>query len=307
MVVLPALVAIVSGWALAGTAQAAGTNMTFSLTEPSIVANGTSQVTGTATVRDATDAVVPGDTVTFSAALADLVTLSPTTPCTTGSQGTSAAAGSSGGFDLPGAPDSASVSLAMPIVVATGNAASYTASVSSHPGPVVPSGAVQFLDNRQLIASCLAQPIVNGKATCTVAYGSAGNHTITARYLCDSNFTAAASSPATISVITAAQAILGKVTAMTGCSFYYTPRYTRIIVLSVRNVSTEGTVTVTCKGGGCPHGKGDHEGSTPQALRGQTQERMRDRRRRSRPQVQEPAPVRRHSDHHDRGPPALGG
>jgi hypothetical protein len=42
---------------------------------------------------------------------------------------------------------------------------------------------------------------------------------------------------------------------MTSWSFYYTPAYTRIITLTVKNVSIKATVTVTCKGGGCPYSK----------------------------------------------------
>jgi len=168
----------------------------------------------------------------------------------------SRASGSTGGVDLPVGPDTASVALTVLTTVTSGQQTTYSAAVSpraERPGPVVPSGSVQFLDNGQPIASCAAQPLSNGGATCTITYGSPGMHSITARYAGDLNFTSETSSTKTITVVKPPPRVLGKITAMTQWSFYYTPTYTRVLVLLVKDASVKAIVTVKCHGRGCPY------------------------------------------------------
>ncbi|MGZ6666048.1 MAG: Ig-like domain-containing protein [Solirubrobacteraceae bacterium] len=168
----------------------------------------------------------------------------------------STVSGSSGGVVLPVARDATSVALTIPATVTSGHDATFSATVSppsDRRGPVVPSGAVQFLDNGGAIPFCAAQPLSNGRATCMITYRSAGVHRITTRYAGDPNFTSATSSTEAITVVAPRPQILRKVSAMIQWSFYYTPTYTRVLVLLVKGASTKAVVTVNCHGRGCPY------------------------------------------------------
>jgi hypothetical protein len=79
----------------------------------------------------------------------------------------------------------------------TGQAVTFTATVAaSGSGSGTPTGNAEFFDGGTAIAACggSAGNPVNGSgvATCTVTYTGAGNHTITAQYLGDSNYNASA-------------------------------------------------------------------------------------------------------------------
>ncbi|HET9093759.1 MAG TPA: Ig-like domain-containing protein [Solirubrobacteraceae bacterium] len=85
----------------------------------------------------------------------------------------------------------------------TGQSVTYTATVAPGVGgPAAPSGTMEFLDGGTPIGGCGAQPIVNGVATCTLAYAAAGAHMITAAYGGDPNF--GASSSAAVAVTASA-------------------------------------------------------------------------------------------------------
>ena len=91
------------------------------------------------------------------------------------------------------------------LVVSSGSPAigadvTYTATVTPvDTGAALPSGAVEFVDAGTAIGSCASQSLTAGSssstATCTLSYGSAGSHSITATYLGDVNFTGSASPP----------------------------------------------------------------------------------------------------------------
>lgn len=168
---------------------------------------------------------------------------------TTGSTTT----GSSGAMRLSVAPSWSTVSLAVPGSARVGKATTYTLAVApGTAGPIAPTGSAQFFDSGRVIAACGNQAVIAGRATCTLAYKRAGSHVITARYDGDGNFTGATSGAKKITILPAR--ILGKVAAQMQWSFYYTPTYTKVLVLLVKNVSPTATVTVTCRGSGCPYG-----------------------------------------------------
>ena len=167
------------------------------------------------------------------------------------------------------------MSLSVPGSVLLGLRATYLARVSppgSRPGPTVPSGSVAFFDNGQPVVSCGSQPLVSGIARCTIAYDALGQHTITAQYSGDANFTGAASPAQTIGVVPvavpastvsapAAQTtpvdppptpVLGIVNSSMLWSFYFTPHYTAVRALSVDGVPAAASVLVRCRGRGCP-------------------------------------------------------
>jgi Bacterial Ig-like domain (group 3) len=152
--------------------------------------------------------------------------------------------------------------------VNVGQITTYTASVAPpnvRPGPVLPSGSVEFLDGGQPIGGCTSQPVVGGGATCTVTYPTPGTHAITARYGGDANFISSASSSQTVTVVTPpapppgpptsgqppAQQVLGTITATMQWTFNFTPQYTKVLAL-VLNGAHQTTVTVRCAGRGCP-------------------------------------------------------
>ena len=123
-------------------------------------------------------------------------------------------------------------------------------------GPVAPSGTITFLDAGQPVGGCPDQPLTasNGlwTATCTVAYGQPGTHAITARYSGDSNFSGSASAPATVSVHGLRRKVLGTLTPTMQWTFFFTPRYTTIRVFVINGVPRGATVSMTCRGRGCP-------------------------------------------------------
>lgn len=76
----------------------------------------------------------------------------------------------------------------------TGQTVTYTATVSAAaPGGGTPTGTVAFKDGVATIAGCGSQALSGGTATCSLAYASAGSHTITAIYAGSADYTTSTS------------------------------------------------------------------------------------------------------------------
>ena len=151
--------------------------------------------------------------------------------------------------------DASSILLNVSNSVNVGVSTVYTVTVAPpavRPGPVEPSGSVEFLDGGQPIGSCLNQELTNGGATCTVTYRAARTHTISARYLGDANFTGSTSLAEPVSAVPVPAHVLGTITSTLQWTFYYTRWYTEVRALVVNGVPNGATVRVTCRGGGCP-------------------------------------------------------
>ncbi|MBV9800909.1 MAG: Ig-like domain repeat protein [Solirubrobacterales bacterium] len=167
----------------------------------------------------------------------------------------STAPGSTGNLILPVSPDSTSVSLSVSTPATVHQSTTITAVVTpptTRPGPVKPSGSVEFFADGTSIPSCGAQAVVNSTATCTLTYNAPGQHTITAVYGGDSNF-GRSTSPAVIeSVVLPRAPILGNVRSTMEWTFSYTASYTKVLLLLVNGAATGDSVVVTCHGRGCP-------------------------------------------------------
>jgi len=152
-------------------------------------------------------------------------------------------------------PDSTTTVLDASSTVDVGASTTYTATVAppaARTGPVEPTGSVQFLDGGQQIGSCADQPLTNGAATCTLTYATAGQHSITARYLGDPNFNGSSSPAESVSVAPVPTGVLGTISSTMQWAFYYTPSYTRVHNLVVNGVPAGADVVVSCSGHGCP-------------------------------------------------------
>ncbi len=170
----------------------------------------------------------------------------------------STAPGSTGSLNLSIGKDSTSVLLQIPSSATTGRAVTYSAQVSppaNRPGPIEPTGTVQFSDNGQTIASCASQPIVSGTATCTVKYKRAGAHSITAQYGGDANFSGSGAPTAHVSVVALRARIIGNLSDTMQWNFHFTSSYTRVLQLIVNGASPGDIIRVTCHGVGCPFTK----------------------------------------------------
>ncbi|MBV9415679.1 MAG: Ig-like domain repeat protein, partial [Solirubrobacterales bacterium] len=137
-----------------------------------------------------------------------------------------AVAGSSSPVDvLSVSRDSTVTSLWVPQKIVAGESATFIAQVSPpavRPGPLEPTGTVEFFGGGKPIAGCLAQPIGPTGATCSITYVATGRRAITARYQGDANFDPSASTPQTAHV-----AAHARITSTMRWSFYYTSTYTR--------------------------------------------------------------------------------
>lgn len=76
---------------------------------------------------------------------------------------------------------------------ATGQSVTYTAKVVPASGSVGPTGTVAFSDGSGVIASCAAQQLTLGQATCVVQYANKGINAITATYSGDANYAGSSS------------------------------------------------------------------------------------------------------------------
>ena len=91
-----------------------------------------------------------------------------------------------------------------PNPVGTGTIVTYTATVSPiAPGAGIRTGTVTFFRNGSPICSSVAIN-ANGQATCSFAYGGAGNYNITATYGGDGNFNASTTSSAFVQSVVGA-------------------------------------------------------------------------------------------------------
>jgi Bacterial Ig-like domain (group 3) len=159
-------------------------------------------------------------------------------------------AGSSSPVDvLSGSRDSTVTSLYVSKTIVAGEPITFIAQVSppaARPGPLEPTGTVEFFNGRNRIRGCHAQPIGPTGATCTVTYASTGTRAITARYQGDGNFSPSASRPHTARIVARA-----RITSTMRWSFFFTPAYTRVVGLMLRGAA-HARVLVTCHGRGCP-------------------------------------------------------
>ena len=162
----------------------------------------------------------------------------------------SAVAGSASAVDaLSVARDSTATSLFVPSAIVTGEPTTFIAQVSppaARPGPLEPTGTVEFLNGGKPIAGCGAQPIGPAGAICTITYLSTGTRAITARYQGDGNFNPSASRPGTARI-----AARARITSTMRWSFNYTATYTKVLRLIVHGAGNT-RVMVTCHGKGCP-------------------------------------------------------
>ncbi len=152
-------------------------------------------------------------------------------------------------------PDSTATSLEVPSSANVGSSATYTASVAppaARPGPIEPTGSIEFLDGGQPIAACASQPTSEGQATCTVTFTGSGGHEISARYTGDANFSGSSSPTESVSAVPAPTSVLGTITSTMQWAFFYTPSYTKVRNLVVNGVLSGATVLVKCHGQGCP-------------------------------------------------------
>jgi hypothetical protein len=162
----------------------------------------------------------------------------------------SAVAGSSSPVDvLSVSRDSTATSLYAATTIVAGEPTTFIAQVSPpavRPGPLEPTGTVEFLNGGKPIAGCRARPIGPTGATCTITYVSTGTRAITARYQGDGNFDPSASRPQTPRVVARA-----RITSTMRWSFFYTRTYTRVVGLILRGAAHT-RIVVTCRGQGCP-------------------------------------------------------
>lgn len=162
----------------------------------------------------------------------------------------SAVAGSSSPVDvLSVSRDSTVTSLYVPKTIVAGEPITFIAQVSPpavRPGPLEPTGTVEFLQGGKPIAGCRAQAIGPIGATCTTTYLATRTRVITARYQGDANFDPSASRPHTARVTARA-----RITSTMRWSFFYTRTYTRVVGLVLRGAAHT-RVLVTCQGKGCP-------------------------------------------------------
>jgi len=152
-------------------------------------------------------------------------------------------------YNLSVGKDATSTALAVSSATpAIGETVTYTATVTpADAGPTEPSGGVEFFDGSTGVGACPSQPLTAGSssstATCTISYGSADTHSITAKYLGDASFNASAPSPAQTVVVSNAPTITIKTPKAGG-------EYTRgqVVHASYSCVAAPGFKLVSCKG-----------------------------------------------------------
>jgi hypothetical protein len=145
------------------------------------------------------------------------------------------------------------VSSANPSV--TGQQVTYTGTVSvTAPGGGTPTGNVEFFDGVTPIAGCggsSGNPLSGSSATCQVTYNAVGSHTITVKYLGDTNYNASPTSASITQTVNQASTTTAVVSSQN-------PSVTG------QQVTYTGTVSVTAPGGGTPTGNIEFfDGVTP--------------------------------------------
>lgn len=139
--------------------------------------------------------------------------------------------------------------------VRVGSKATYTATVAAgHAGPFEPSGAVQFLDHGKTISSCSSQLLALSKgslsAECTVIYKKTRGHAIAAQYVGDAAFRRSASSGEAVTIQPAR--VLGTIKSRMSWRFHFTPKFTTVLQMLMRQVRTGARIAISCRGRGCP-------------------------------------------------------
>ena len=123
----------------------------------------------------------------------------------------------------------------------SGQDVTYTATVTAlAPASGTPSGTASFMDGATTIGGCIAQPLIGGVATCSVAYPGVGSHAITAVYSGDLNF-AGSTSPIFTQTVTPAS-------TSTSLASSVNPSVTG------QSVTVTATVSVVAPGSGAPTG-----------------------------------------------------
>jgi large repetitive protein len=123
----------------------------------------------------------------------------------------------------------------------SGQDVTYTATVTAlSPASGTPSGSASFMDGASTISGCIAQPLIGGVSTCSVAYPGVGSHAITAAYSGDLNFTGSTSPILTETVSPAS--------TLTSLTSSVNPSVTG------QSVPVTVTVTVMAPGSGVPTG-----------------------------------------------------
>ena len=108
------------------------------------------------------------------------------------------------------------------------------------PGSGTPSGTATFMDGAASISGCIAEPLINGVATCSVTYPGVGSHAITAVYSGDPNF-AGSTSPSLTQTVSPAS-------TSTSLGSSVNPSVTG------QSVTITATVNVMAPGAGAPTG-----------------------------------------------------
>jgi hypothetical protein len=111
----------------------------------------------------------------------------------------------------------------------TGQQVTYTGTVAvTAPGSGTPTGNIEFLDSGTAIGTCggISGNALSGTtATCAVTYNAIGSHTITAKYLGDTNYSASPTSSSITQVVNQAAtttAVTGNATSVSGQSVTFT-------------------------------------------------------------------------------------
>lgn len=125
--------------------------------------------------------------------------------------------------------------------VSVGRRVTYTASVT----PMPSGGTVAFVDGTHPITSCAAQPIIAGKASCTIVYSVAGSHAVSAWYSGSPDGAFAGSKAVPGTTMVAYQSTRTSLSASTG-----TPALGTAVVYSARVVPAPNSGTVAFRDGG---------------------------------------------------------
>lgn len=154
-------------------------------------------------------------------------------------------------FPVQAAPTSTTVAVSSR-TVRLRRETTYTAIVQpSYLGAVQPSQGVDFFDNGQPVSACAGRPLTwsgaAAVATCSLSYARVGQHLISARYAGDANFASSISSPAQL-----VDGVVGRIHPILSWSFYYAPRFSKVLVLTLEHLPSGARVHVTCAGRRCP-------------------------------------------------------
>jgi Invasin, domain 3 len=257
----------ISGSATLIQAAPTAPDITLTLTPSTIVADGQSTTTATATIIDGDGNLVSGDNVAFAASDAGVrfspVTADDGTYAATVTSSTKAGAVAITATDLstgvstgtvltqiPGPASDVSIDLSRPVIVANGFSTT-TATISvadAHGNPI--SGDpinVSVTDHRVRVG-----PVLNyGSGIHTAVLTSSNVPATVIVTATDTSRSPPASASATLAELRA-PSLVGLATMQ--WSFYYTPRYTVVQALALSGSVGGSIITIRCHGRGCPFG-----------------------------------------------------